>query len=187
MTVLHSPILSHLLAHDAWATRRLLEHASLLDDAALDRPFDIGPGCLRATFTHIVSAMARWADRITECEIRPTLESRLDPTCAPLSVADLLAALDHGARDLVESACLAEQRGLTGFIVARFTNAAGHTREITMTRAGALVHVATHGMHHRAQCLNMLRRLNIPGISDTLPDLDAIDYELAARNAAVSS
>ena len=28
-------------------------------------------------------------------------------------------------------------------------------------RAAVLTHVATHGMHHRAQCLNMLRRLDV--------------------------
>ena len=41
-----------------------------------------------------------------------------------------------------------------------------------------LVHVTTHGTHHRGQCLNMLRRLGIPGVSDRLPDIDVLDREL---------
>jgi uncharacterized damage-inducible protein DinB len=28
-------------------------------------------------------------------------------------------------------------------------------------RAAVLAHVTTHGMHHRAQCLNILRRLGV--------------------------
>jgi hypothetical protein len=30
---------------------------------------------------------------------------------------------------------------------------------------------------HRAQCLNLLRRLNFPGLSDRLPDLDVNDWQ----------
>jgi hypothetical protein len=35
-------------------------------------------------------------------------------------------------------------------------------------------------MHHRAQCLNVLRRLEVPGVSDQLPDLDALEWQLKA-------
>jgi uncharacterized damage-inducible protein DinB len=35
--------------------------------------------------------------------------------------------------------------------------------------------VATHGMHHRAQCLNMLRQLAAPGVSDRLPEIDVLE------------
>ena len=34
-------------------------------------------------------------------------------------------------------------------------------RTVQMTRAAVLAHVATHGTHHRAQCLNMLRHLGV--------------------------
>jgi uncharacterized damage-inducible protein DinB len=33
-------------------------------------------------------------------------------------------------------------------------------------------------MHHRAQCLNMLRHLSAPGISDQLPEIDPLDWQL---------
>ena len=32
---------------------------------------------------------------------------------------------------------------------------------IRLTRAGVITQVTTHGMHHRAQCLNMLRHLGV--------------------------
>jgi uncharacterized damage-inducible protein DinB len=34
-------------------------------------------------------------------------------------------------------------------------------RTIELTRGAVVTHVATHGTHHRAQCLNMLRHLAI--------------------------
>jgi uncharacterized damage-inducible protein DinB len=40
-----------------------------------------------------------------------------------------------------------------------------------------LAHVTTHGMHHRAQCLNMLRRLEVAGLSDNLPELDVLEWQ----------
>ena len=46
-----------------------------------------------------------------------------------------------------------------------------------VTRGTAIVHVMTHGAHHRAQALNMLRRLGV----EELPDLDAIEWELDDR------
>jgi uncharacterized damage-inducible protein DinB len=32
---------------------------------------------------------------------------------------------------------------------------------LTLTRGAVFAQVATHGVHHRAQCLNMLRRLGV--------------------------
>ena len=34
-------------------------------------------------------------------------------------------------------------------------------RTVVLTRGAVLTHVTTHGMHHRAQCLNMLRQLGV--------------------------
>ena len=44
-----------------------------------------------------------------------------------------------------------------------------------------MIHVLTHGHYHRAQCLNMLRHLGVPGVSDKLPDLDVIDWQHAQQ------
>jgi uncharacterized damage-inducible protein DinB len=55
-------ILERLLRHDAWTTRSLLERASELPDAELDREFDIGHRSLRRTFVHIIANMECWCD-----------------------------------------------------------------------------------------------------------------------------
>lgn len=43
---------------------------------------------------------------------------------------------------------------------------------------GVIVHLATHGMHHRAQLLYLLRRLGV----ENLPEGDALTWEQFLRN-----
>jgi len=133
-----------------------------------------GPGSLHDTLTHVVGAMLRWADRIDgpPTELRPSIESGVQRT-----PAELLRLLDTAASGLAASAERARARGLgTEFEVTL----AGQAHRFT--RGAALVHVATHGMHHRAQCLNMLRHLAVPGVSDCLPEIDPLDWQLRANS-----
>jgi uncharacterized damage-inducible protein DinB len=114
--------------------------------------------------------MLRWADRIDgpPTELRPSIEG-----IAQRTPAELLALLEAAESGLAASADRARARGLgTEFDVTL----AGKTCRFTL--GAALVHVTTHGMHHRAQCLNMLRHLSAPGISDQLPEIDPLDWQL---------
>lgn len=162
-----------LLAHDTWGTRTVLQACASLDDAQWHRRFEMGLGSLHDTLTHIIGAMARWADRIEgpPHPLRPSVE---DGTRR--SVRELEALLDAAARDLSASAARARQRGLDTELDVTL----GGT-PYRFTRGAMLVHVTTHGMHHRAQCLNMLRHLNVPGVSDRLPEIDALDWEAQDR------
>jgi caffeoyl-CoA O-methyltransferase len=162
-----------LLRHDAYATREVLRACSGLTDEQWHRRFEIGPGSLHDALTHVVGAMLRWADRIDgpPTELRPSIEG-----IARRTPAELLALLDAAESGLAASADRARARGLgTEFDVTL----AGKTHRFTL--GAALVHVTTHGMHHRAQCLNMLRHLGVPGISDRLPEIDPLDWQLQAR------
>ena len=49
-----------LLDFDAWANERLFDACEPLDDAALDRTFEMGIGSLRATIAHDLGAMIGW-------------------------------------------------------------------------------------------------------------------------------
>lgn len=162
-----------MLEHNAWATREVLRACLALDGDAWTRRFEIGPGSLHDTLTHVVGAMLRWADRIEGPPrvLRPSLENG-----TLRSPAELIALLDEAASDLARAADIARQRGLATENDLTF---GGQTYRFTL--GAMLVHVATHGMHHRAQCLNMLRRLAVPGVSDRLPEIDALDWQLAAQ------
>ena len=161
------PTLNRLLAHDAWTTNQLLEVCRDVSDADLDRRFEIGPGSVRATFDEIIGAMEHWADRIADRAKRERAGAGVRG-----SITELTARLDAVAEDLgatAQALCdagrLDEIMELTyGGTLYRFT------------RRIALVHVATHGIHHRAQIINMLRHL---GVEHDVEG-DAITWEIAA-------
>ncbi len=48
------------------------------------------------------------------------------------------------------------------------------------TRATILCHVHTHSMHHRAQCLNMLRHLGV----NPLPQSSVVEWSRAGAPTA---
>jgi uncharacterized damage-inducible protein DinB len=116
--------------------------------------------------------MRRWADRIGAKELRPFL------TAEGATVASLRADLD---------AASAELGALFPLVRAepnRLVTLTFEGKAYQFTAAAAMVHVLTHGHYHRAQCLNMLRRLNVPGVSDKIPDLDVIDWQHETREIA---
>ncbi len=145
--------LTILLAHDRWASTQLFNACSQLSAEQFSQRFDIGPGSLHDTLTHIIGAMRAWTDNLAEVEQRVRLEaegkrrtpqellSLLEETC------DAFAA-EAGRRPLSEQVT---RRMATG-------------KTIQMTRGAVLTHVTTHGMHHRAQVLNMLRRLGVQSL-----------------------
>ena len=166
-------ILHRLLRHDAWATRQVLECCGGLSDEQFHERFDIGPGSLHDTLRHVIGAMGRWADRIGGAEPRPSPEKDEQPC----SVSDLLVLLDVAARDLAAVARrIHNEQRLDEMMEFRLR---GRDRPFRFTLGTAILHVCTHGMHHRAQCLNMLRRLGVP--AGKLPEIAGIDWELATQ------
>jgi uncharacterized damage-inducible protein DinB len=154
--------------HDAWATRGMLELCRALREEQFHHRFDIGCGSLHDTFLHIIGTMGRWADRI---EVRP-VRARLDEPRAARSIDDLLRLLDTAARDLEAVARKVHEEN-------RYAEMIEWPREgkapYRFTKASALVHVTTHGMHHRAHARWMMRQL---GIDLGNQDSDPIEMEL---------
>ena len=139
-----------LLTHDKWATTQILDACTTLTDEAFHKRFEMGPGSLHDTLTHMLGAMRTWTDSLTGIEPRPRLETdgqRRTP-------AELRTLLDESCGDLSREAA---RRPLAEIVVRRLRSG----RTIEMTRGAVLTHVTTHGMHHRAQCLNMLRQLGV--------------------------
>ena len=64
-----------LLAHDRWATAQILDVCGKLSDEQFHRRFDIGPGSLHDTLTHVLGAMRAWTETLAGAEPRPRLDT----------------------------------------------------------------------------------------------------------------
>jgi uncharacterized damage-inducible protein DinB len=140
-----------LLRHDRWATTQILDACGKLTADQFHRRFDIGPGSLHDTLTHMLGAMRVWTDTLAGADPpRPRLEAdgqRRTPE-------QLRSLLQESWRELTAEA---RRRPLDELVTRRTRDG----RTIQLTRAAVLTQVTTHGMHHRAQCLNMLRQLGV--------------------------
>ncbi|SFI44234.1 DinB family protein [Planctomicrobium piriforme] len=153
-------ILERLLQHDAWTTRALLDLSAPLSDAELDREFDIGHRSLRRTFSHIIRNMEGWCDLMLARPQRQRSET---------SIAGLKERLDVVAAELLAlGRSVTEGKREDDCFLDVLDNPPRHK-----TFGGGLVHVATHGMHHRAQCLYLLRQLGVKNLIEG----DALGWE----------
>jgi uncharacterized damage-inducible protein DinB len=139
-----------LLSHDQWATTQLLTACRPLTPEQFHRRFDIGPGSLHDTLTHILGAMRTWTETLAGTDPRPRLESDGQHR-TPDQLLSLLDEITH------EFQSQAHRLPLSDLTTRRLRDG----RTLQITRGAALMQVTTHAMHHRAQCLNMLRHLGV--------------------------
>ena len=160
-------IVSMQLEHNVWATRRVIEACRPLSRQQWDQSFDLGPGSLSATLAHLVEAMAYYAD----CFAGRAYERRPDFGARASSPDGLLTLLDESGRALDDSIeSLVSRHAERGSVAWR--SAPGGKLPVPL----ALAQVFDHGTHHRAQCLNMLRRLGV----EPLPRIDPIAFGTGA-------
>ena len=163
-----------LLGHNHWATRTILERCRTLTPEQFHEHFDIGPGTLHDTLTHITGCIFRWSDRIDTRALRPSIEHEPGATTGPMprrSPDQLIAILDNACADF--AAVVARQRPRLAE-VRQWTFGAD---TYNFTVVAAIIHVTNHGMHHRAQCMNMLKRLGRP----VNADLDELEWQVAGE------
>jgi len=142
-----------LFTYNDWARDQLMPLLAPLDAGRLDREFDIGLGSLRRTMGHLYGAewiwLARWKGRSPAKQEIPSDSQEM---------GDLWQSWRETAdeRDLfLDSLSDADlERNVT------YTNLKGI--EWTFKLGHMLLHVCNHGTHHRAQALNMLRRVGVP-------------------------
>lgn len=155
-------LLDRLLEHDAWTTRQLLLLCRNLSDEQLDRDFDIAHRTVRRTLVHIIYNLEAWSDCLSGRPLRAIQGE---------SIAELIARLDRAAAEFAEIARrVAARSGWDEQWVDPLDAA-------QRSYGGTIAHVITHGMHHRAQLLYMLRRL---GVTD-LPEGDVLSWEQQAK------
>lgn len=177
-----------MLRHDAWATRKMLGLCRGLSHEQFHRRFDMGLGSLHTNLTHVVSVMRRWTDRLAGRTPRPMLHAlpeypHLSGEAKDRTPAELEALLDEAERDLWTVANASRERGFGDTVHLEWPGDDGRKRRYTFTHGAVIVHVCTHGMHHRAQCLNMLKQLKVPGLSDKLPDPSVTDWVAETETA----
>jgi uncharacterized damage-inducible protein DinB len=136
-----------LIAHDRWATRNILVACGKLTPEQFHQRFDMGPGSLHDTTTHILGAMARWTDVLEGRAMGARLEE------VTRTAPELLTVLEQVAGDF--------ERVVRAHPLDEVVTRTRDGKTYSFTRGGVLTHVATHGMHHRAQCLNMLRHVGV--------------------------
>ncbi len=156
-----------LFGHNLWATRLLLERSRELSDEQFHRRFEIGPGSVHDTLRHIVGAMLRWADRIGQREVRPSIEKN-GRRYSPDELIELLTQADAELRAVADTLTAEDRWGQ----IMEFAAPSGRTWRFS--RAAAMAHVLTHGVHHRAQVLNIRRQLGLAALGY---DLDVVEWE----------
>ncbi len=128
-----------LIAHDAWATGRVLDRCRSLSLGDFHREFDIGIGSLHDTLRHNLNCMIGWCAAVRG-DAWPARDEAI------YAVDDFATAF---------AAATAEVRRLAaGDLDERLTRG-----DAMFTRGGMLTHLLVHGTHHRAQCLNIFRQL----------------------------
>lgn len=181
-----------LIKHNHWATAQVLAACSRLTGEQLHRRFDIGPGSLHDALTHTIGAMLRWSDRIAERPIKPSIEAAWPaeifagqpiemlhgkPSYTPAQLGTLLRhatdSLQRVADDVRAATAVTNRAGLNTGFTTTFADGSLHR----LSKGGALVHVTTHGMHHRAQCLNMLRYCGDAVLAEKLPPSSVTEWQ----------
>lgn len=166
--------LAELFAHGDWATDQILTLAEALGDAAIDRPFEMGPGSIRATLHHLWGAERLWLGR---------WRGEAEPAFPPFDPAMSIQRQRTAFRSVAEQrdALLAASTDRDLHAVVSYRNLRGDP--FAQQLGHLMLHVANHGVHHRAQLVNMLRRV---GSGLPRPGLDYIYYRLALGESAAA-
>lgn len=133
-----------------WANQLLLDAAQELTNADLDRTFEMGVGTLRKTLQHIRSAEHWWLTNWMHGPVEgfPALSADQPIGTLRLAFRETISARDAflQSRRAADLATPVEGRPRPGVV-----------RSIDL--GGAMLQLCGHGVHHRAQAVNMLRSL----------------------------
>ncbi|MEL6108660.1 MAG: DinB family protein [Planctomycetota bacterium] len=159
-------LLDDLYSYNDWANQKVLALCDGLTDAELDQGRDIGLGSLRAVLFHVLTAERVWMDRWTGVPWRPF---PFEPNGVTLDeIREGLEAVAAQRRSLIELHRADRWREPVTY---------QNIKQIEFTHElfPLLLHVANHGVHHRAQALHYLKRCGrvVPG------GIDYLFYRLA--------
>lgn len=154
------------------ANTRILDAAAPLADDALDTKFDMGPGSLRRTLLHIDAGERTWLARWMLGRDGAVAEPKWPDESQRTPVREIAASLRKTAAERD-----AFVRTLTGADLAReqtYRDSKGSLFRATL--GDMITQSIVHSIHHRAQAVNMLRRLGA--------DAPDVDYMYSIRRPA---
>jgi uncharacterized damage-inducible protein DinB len=147
-------ILDRLLGHDLDTTRELLQLCLDLSDEQLDREFDAGWGTLRKTFDHMISNIETWTDLMMERPVQYMSDQ--------VSVKEMLERLERSYADFARFAKQIENEGRLDELWTDILDNPPAQKSF----GGAIGHVITHNMYHRADAHHMMHRLGMKNIPE---------------------
>ena len=160
-------MLERFLGHDLATTRELLHLCLDLTDEEMDRDFDAGWRTLRKTFDHMISNIEGWTDLMME---RPARAEG-----GGVSAAALLERLERSYTEFADFALWIESQGRLDDLWTDVLD----DPPVQKSFGGAIGHVITHNMHHRAEVLHMMHRLGM----ENLPEGDLMGWDRRTRLA----
>ena len=140
-----------MFQYSDWADGRLLKAAASLSDDRLSASFDMGRGTLRKTLVHLWAGHDVWLARWQGKTDTPWPDEDKPVTIA--SLREQFLRTHRVRRDFIESLTSAELgRSLT------YLDSLGGIFGATLGQM--MIQGANHATHHRAQAVNMLRRVD---------------------------
>lgn len=146
----NNSIIDDLYRYNSWANGRIFALCDGLAVGQLDERREMGFGTLRNTLFHILAAEEVWLERWNSTPWRPF------PMAAEgLSLGEIARRLEQVAAD--RQALMNRERPDRWQRVCTYKDSKGNSYSNRLD--GLLLHVANHGIHHRAQALNFLKHL----------------------------
>ena len=140
-----------LFEYGDWALGRVIDNAMSLDDAALDREFDMGRGSIRKSLLHMYDAELFWVTNWNSGG------APFPQTAETTSMSELkeLWTVNAAARDAYLETV--DQQDALRVVEVSF---GGPPFRILVGESA--VQLTMHGAHHRAQVVNMFRHCGAP-------------------------
>jgi len=148
----NGPLIARQFEYGDWAIHKLLNIAATLDDAALDRNFDIGQGSIRKILLHMFDVERWWNSNWTQGP------SPFPHSASALSIAELRAQWSELSS--LRNPYLAQLDEHSAATVLEISFAAGPA--VRLATADTVCQICVHGIHHRAQVVNLLRQVDAP-------------------------
>lgn len=149
------------------ANGMILRAAAALTEERLDQSFDMGPGTLRRTLIHILAGESVWLERW-----QGRVETPWPNEDERVSVAELEQRFHETQRRRRVFLETVNEAPWTGEV--RYRDSRGSLFSASLR--DMLLQAVLHSHHHRAQAVNMLRRLGEPVLE--------LDYMMSVRRPA---